>query len=137
MARAPSPRTLDRVRKGIQGTLKDKENRKRIASGAWRVAVEVAPGAFRRGRDRLERRNDRARALAQARQYEGGRYSEGFLVNNRERYVVWRDGKAVAVYPPLHSHELNGRPLHEHPELQSPAESVLLDPERTSEDGGK
>lgn len=75
----------------------------------------------------LARRGNRRRAFSLARQV-GGRYSEDTIVANRERIVVWKNGRALDCFPPLTSAELDGHKLSEREELQEFNESLLKDP---------
>jgi hypothetical protein len=57
-----------------------------------------------------------------------GRYSRRTIVLGTRRYVVWKDGSAVACYPPMTPEELNGRTLEQLPELQDFNPELLVDP---------
>jgi hypothetical protein len=60
----------------------------------------AALGAVHRGRDYMKRRSHRTLAIELARQVKG-QYSERTIVSGRRRFVVWKDGKPIAAFPPV------------------------------------
>jgi hypothetical protein len=81
----------------------------------------------RAGEMAAARSRNRRRALALARQV-GGQYSRGTIVADRERWVVWKNAKAIACFPPLAPEQLDGGMLGDRQELQDFNTDLLVDP---------
>ena len=114
--------------KGVQAAIKAAvkaayENDKvRAAAGPAVLGVGKTVGSTA-----FAKRTNRRRAVALARQIQG-KFSDGTIVANRERIVVWKDGKALHCFPPLTVDELQGATLNDRDELQDFNPSLLKDP---------
>jgi hypothetical protein len=99
-------------------------NNKEVQKGAAAAALWVGKLA---GGVMMATRRNRKQAQALARQV-GAKYSEGTIIANRERFVVWKAGKAIACFPPLTPEQLNGGKLCDCDELQGFDKSLLKAP---------
>lgn len=99
---------------------KDKEVQKATATAVAWVGKKTG-GAL------AARRRNRRRAYALARQI-GGKYSDGTIVADRERIVVWKDSTPIACFPPLTTSELDGQKLASRDEFQGFDQALFKDP---------
>lgn len=98
-----------------------------IAKQAGAAAVAASTWAARKGPGSLTAVNAH-RAERHAWPLSGGQFSTGIVLNGRNRAIVWKDGIAVACYPPVAKADLNGTPLGELPELAGVKPELRKDP---------
>lgn len=98
-----------------------------IAKQAGSAAVAASTWAAKKGPGSLAAVNAH-RAERHAWTLTGGQFSTGIVLHGRSRAIVWKDGAAIACYPPLSPGDLNGTPLGTLPELTGVKPELRKDP---------